>query len=117
MSDCCADSSVINELEKFHCKGPQQTAGEGRNRASMLNSTKCLVLKFYQLGNVSIVGDNNDVIYFDFRKASDTACHNKLSSKLNSYGICGNLLSWIEAFYVVVHSLFALVKLSRLLFL
>ena len=25
-------------------------------------------------------------------------CHNKLLSKLKSYGICGNLLSWIEAF-------------------
>ena len=33
-----------------------------------------------------------------FKKAFDTACHNKLLSKLKSYGICGNLLSWIEAF-------------------
>ena len=39
-----------------------------------------------------------DVIHFDFRKAFDTVCHNKLLSKSNSYGICGNLLSWIEAF-------------------
>jgi len=39
-----------------------------------------------------------DVIYFDFKKAFDTVCHNKLLSKLKSYGICGNLLSWIEAF-------------------
>jgi len=39
-----------------------------------------------------------DVIYFDFKKAFNTLCHNKLLSKLNSYGICGNLLSWIEAF-------------------
>ena len=39
-----------------------------------------------------------DVIYFDFKKAFDTVCHNKLLSKLKSYGICGNLLSWIKAF-------------------
>ena len=25
-------------------------------------------------------------------------CHNKLLSKLKSYGICGNLLFWIETF-------------------
>jgi len=39
-----------------------------------------------------------DVIYFDFKKAFDTVCHNKLQSILKSYGICGKLLSWIEAF-------------------
>jgi len=39
-----------------------------------------------------------DVIYFDFKKAFDTVCHNKLLSKLKSYGICGNLLSGIEDF-------------------
>ena len=39
-----------------------------------------------------------DVIYCDFRKAFDTVFHTRLLSKLNSYGIYGNLLSWIEAF-------------------
>ena len=39
-----------------------------------------------------------DVIYFDFKKAFDTLCHNKLLSKLESYGICGNLLSWIKSY-------------------
>ena len=39
-----------------------------------------------------------DVIYFDFKKAFDTVCHAKLLVKLNSYGICGNALSWLDAF-------------------
>jgi len=39
-----------------------------------------------------------DVTYFDYKKAFDTVCHNKLLAKLKSYGIYGNLLSWIEAF-------------------
>jgi len=39
-----------------------------------------------------------DVIYFDFKKAFGTVCHNKLLHKLKSYGIRGTLLSWIEVF-------------------
>jgi len=39
-----------------------------------------------------------DVIFFDFKKAFDTVCHYKLLAKLKCYGICGNLLAWIEAF-------------------
>ena len=39
-----------------------------------------------------------DVIYFDFKKAFDTVCHSKLLAKLVSYSICGNALTWIEAF-------------------
>ena len=39
-----------------------------------------------------------DVIFFDFKKAFDTVCHSKLLVKLQSYGICGNLLLWIESF-------------------
>ncbi len=39
-----------------------------------------------------------DVIYYDFRKAFDTVCHEKLLFKLKCYGISGLLLSWIKAF-------------------
>ena len=51
-----------------------------------------------------------DVIYFDFKKAFDTVCHNKLLAKLKSYGIYENLLSWIEALFVAVVSLCVLVS-------
>jgi len=33
-----------------------------------------------------------DVIYFDFAKAFNSVSHPKLVHKLESYGICGNLL-------------------------
>jgi hypothetical protein len=41
---------------------------------------------------------NVDVIYFDFAKAFDTVCHNKLIQKLSAIGISGNLLLWIQSF-------------------
>ena len=39
-----------------------------------------------------------DIAYMDFQKAFDSVPHQRLISKLNSYGISGNLLTWIEAF-------------------
>ena len=41
-----------------------------------------------------------DVIYFDFQKAFDMVPHKKLLSKINSFGIRGKLLRWIENFIV-----------------
>ena len=43
-------------------------------------------------------GNSIDVIYFDFAKAFDSVPHQRLLSKLNSYGIRGNVLQWITAF-------------------
>ena len=39
-----------------------------------------------------------DIIYFDFKKTFDTVPHRRLLLKLKSYGIGGNLLSWINSF-------------------
>jgi len=33
-----------------------------------------------------------------FKKAFDTVCHHVLLTKVKCYGICANLLAWIEAF-------------------
>ena len=39
-----------------------------------------------------------DVIYLDYRKAFDTVPHQKLITKLNSIGLTGKLLVWLEDF-------------------
>jgi len=39
-----------------------------------------------------------DSVYVDFAKAFDSIVFSKLLIKLESYGICGELLTWIEAF-------------------
>ena len=43
-------------------------------------------------------GSSVDVIYIDFRRAFDSIVHSKLLYKLQCYGICGKLLTWISAF-------------------
>ena len=44
--------------------------------------------------------ENNqiDMIYLDIQKAFDSVPHNRLIKKLESYGIQGDLLNWIETF-------------------
>ena len=43
-------------------------------------------------------GGEVHAILLDLSKAFDTVPQNKLSHKLSSYGICGQLLNWINAF-------------------
>ena len=43
-------------------------------------------------------GYATDIIYFDFKKAFDSVPHHRLLLKLKSYGISGNLLSWLNSF-------------------
>ena len=43
-------------------------------------------------------GDVIDVIYFDFAKAFDTVPHRRLLRKVESYGINGSILKWINGF-------------------
>ena len=45
-------------------------------------------------------GDVVDCIYFDFSKAFDTVAHSLLLGKLDSYGVRGALLKWLESFLV-----------------
>ena len=41
-----------------------------------------------------------DFVYLDFAKAFDSVPHNRLLIKLKSYGIQGNIFSWIKDFLV-----------------
>ena len=43
-------------------------------------------------------GNVVDTIYLDFAKAFDSVPHRRLTGKLESYGIKGNILEWIKAF-------------------
>ena len=43
-------------------------------------------------------GNSVDVVYLDLRKAFDCVPHRQLLTKLQSYGITGKLLDWIEDF-------------------
>ncbi len=43
-------------------------------------------------------GGSIDTVYLDFQKAFDTVPHQRLFKKLQSYGISGSLLAWIQAF-------------------
>ena len=39
------------------------------------------------------------IVYIDFSKAFDVVSHNKLFTRLQSYGITGTLLSWLQNFF------------------
>ena len=42
-------------------------------------------------------GKQTDVLLLDFSKALDTVPHKRLLKKLDHYGICGQLIKWIES--------------------
>ena len=39
------------------------------------------------------------IVYIDFTKAFDLVFHQKLFAKLHSYGVCGNVLLWLQNFF------------------
>ena len=64
-------------------------------------STTLQLLNFLDYcGDIMAERGVTDVVYLDFAKAFDSVPHRRLIGKLQSYGINGALLRWIEAFLI-----------------
>ena len=64
-----------------------------------INSTDIVVLEATDSWAYNIdFGKINAVIFVDLKKALDTVDHNILLSKLDPYGISGNLLKWLLSY-------------------
>lgn len=57
-----------------------------------------LLLTYNDISYAIDLGNNVDLILFDFSKAFDTVCHDILLDKLRKLGITGKLLGWIREF-------------------
>jgi hypothetical protein len=62
-----------------------------RNRSTVTQ----LLQVFSNINNILDKGDQTDVVYFDLSKAFDSVPHKLLIEKLKTFGICGNLLTWL----------------------
>ena len=60
--------------------------------------TTNLLLYMDSLTQASDDGLISDTIFFDFTKAFDKVPHKPLLHKLHAYGVCGELLQWINSF-------------------
>jgi len=43
-------------------------------------------------------GIDLDIVFLDFSKAFDKVPHQRLLLMLESYGVCGSVLDWIQSF-------------------
>ena len=76
------DQKLMRKTQHGFCKG----------RSCLTN-----LLEFFEGVNKQVdKGDPIDIVYLDFQKAFDKVPHQRLLSKLSSYGIKGQVLLWIE---------------------
>ena len=44
------------------------------------------------------------IVYIDFTKTFDLVSHQKLFAKLHSYGVRGNVLLWLQNFFLLSYT-------------
>ena len=89
----CISSNLIDFLLTHNLISKSQQ-GFLKNHSTCTN-----LLESMNDWTLSISNDKSIVIgYVDFQRAFDSISHPKLILKLQSYGISGNLLFWIQAF-------------------
>ena len=91
------ESIIVDQLDLYLQKYeliPRQQFGFLKGRSVEQNLLTCINDWSKALDNSETV----DVVYLDFSKAFDKVPLKLLLMKLNSYGISGNLLRWIECF-------------------
>ena len=96
---CKLMESVIHNNSADHCNLNNMLTLEQHGFRNNHSTTSVLL----ELPNdiTKIIDDGNcvDVITVDFAKAFDSISHNKLIYKLQFYGICGKVQSWIKEFF------------------
>ena len=88
IKDCMVDHMMKHSL---FCDA-QHGFVPGRSCMTQLLLTMEIWNEFLDAGNPI------DCIYLDFRKAFDTVPHQRLLSKLDAYGVSGNIKAWISDF-------------------
>ena len=85
--------SVMNHLLQHGLLSPKQYGFiSGRCTATQL-------LRYLDICVENLVnGEVTDTIYLDFSKAFDTVPHLRLLEKLKSYGISGDIITWVREF-------------------
>ena len=98
-STCCkiAERVVKNNILSFICH--HKLIRSTQHGFLPLRSCLSSLLTFLEIVTSNLdKGIDTDAVYIDFAKAFDSVPHGRLLHKLQSFGISGALLRWIESF-------------------
>ena len=91
--EICVRNHIVSHMTKNNLFSPQQF-GFIRGRSTVLQ-----LLNVMNLWTSALDRDETiDTIYLDFLKAFDTVPHRRLLGKIESFGITGHTLRWVQAF-------------------
>ena len=95
---CKLIESVIRKNISDNCNINNILTPEQHGFRSNYSTTSVLLELLYFITKIIDDGNRVDVITVDFAKTFDFISHNKLIYKLQFYGICGKVQSWIREF-------------------